>query len=156
MLLHPFLPNKPSIYPTAHAISHHGLEPHEGDTEKAGDDSRIHRSDDEGVCTEIFLCHHPDTRDGCHLWTWRRCYVTTEEEDTVEGKAREKKSDAPCKSFLDGSHPDFFSFFEIHTHEGPKDAPFRTEKDLRHELKYHQAHEYEWDRVFGLKEHEEK
>lgn len=156
MLLHPFFTYKPAVDPTSYAVSHDRLEPHESDTKEAGDECRIHGSHDEGATCDIFSGCHEDIWYGFHLWSLHRWYVHAEEEDAVEGKAREEKSDTPGKSFLDGSHPDFFSFFEIHTHEGPEDAPLGSEKDLRHELKYHQAHEYEWDRVFGLEEHEEK
>ncbi len=156
MFLHPSLPHKPRVNPASYAVSCDWLEPHESDTKEAGDERRIHRSDDEGATCDIFTSCHEDIWYGLHLRSLHRWYVHAEEEDAVEGETREKESDTPCKSLLDSSYPDFFSFLEIHTHECAEDAPFWTEKDLRHELKYHQAHEYEWDRVLGLKEHEKK
>lgn len=156
MFSRPSLPDKPRVDPTADAVSRDRLEPHEDDTEDTGDEGRIHGSHYEFVISEIGLGGHPDFPDIFRLRSCGWCHISSEDEDAVESKEGEHESDTPCKTFLDRTDPDFFSFFEIQAHEGAEDAPLRSEKYFRHELKDNDTHEDEWDGVFSLEENEEK
>ena len=96
---------------TSDTVTYDRLEPHEYDTDEAGEDRRIHRGDYHGSICYVCLSSCEYVSDSFRLCSLHRSDVLPEKERTVECESREEDTYAPGKSFLYSTDPDFFSFF---------------------------------------------
>lgn len=137
-------------------VSDDWLWPHEDDTEKAGENRRIHRSDDECAIQDIGSYAFEDTHDSDHLRSLHRADIGSEKKEAVDDEYWEEYPDTPGKSFLYRTDPDFISFFEKYPDYRTKYTQARWDEDLQDEVCCYETHEDEWDIELCFEEDEKE
>lgn len=150
MCFHPSLSDEPTIDVTPHTVSDDRLEPHKYQTEETSENTAVHGCEKESIIGYIFshtleYLAYSDRLSSCH-----RTDMFSEEEETIDGKTREKKPDAPCKSFLYCTDPYGCAIFSPQSDDAPEERISRSYKNLEHEVTPHDIDKYEGNGKLSL------